>query len=521
MSDDARENDAKARIAEQEARLANERARFALAEKAGRVGHWSISLPERHLSCSPGMHAMLGLAPCNGAQADAASCPLPLTQHLFVAAVVEAAADTHSEFTHRLRLPCPDGTERLLDLCGQIERDEHGNAFAIVGGSRDVTEQIATEMEYLKLKRLHGLVSESASDIIMIHDGKGNPEYASSSLSRVLGWTLKDVGNRELVALIHPDDLTEVIELRHRVELGGKDTATYRMRGKDGEYIWFETTISLVHDAETGELRHLVSVLRNVNERMEHDIALQAAYDAAQSASRAKSAFLANMSHELRTPLNAIIGFSEAMSRQMFGPVENARYREYTSLIHRSGQHLLELVNDVLDMAKIEAGRFKLAKEDMDLCELIEDCVETMAGRAAEEGIGLRALLPSASIRCSADKRAIKQIILNLLSNALKFTRKGGRVEATASFAGNLIAIEIRDNGIGIAQNDLDRLCQPFEQVCNDPMLAKKGTGLGLALVRALVNQHGGQLAIESPEQKGTTVRVTFPREAVSEDEAA
>jgi two-component system cell cycle sensor histidine kinase PleC len=245
------------------------------------------------------------------------------------------------------------------------------------------------------------------------------------------------------------------------------------------------------------------------------------AREAAEAASRAKSRFLANMSHELRTPLNAIIGFADMMTHEIFGPLGNPRYREYISSIHKSGQHLLDLINDILDVAKIEAGKSDLNIKEMNLVEAVDECIRTVAERAAQGGVSLNVAIPAHDLTCSADQRAIKQIVLNLLSNAIKFTPAGGQVDVALQADDGLVHIEIRDNGIGVAAEDLPRLTKPFEQVCDDPMLTKAGTGLGLALVRALVEQHGGRFKIDSPDQHGTIATVELPRFAVQRAIAA
>jgi two-component system, cell cycle sensor histidine kinase PleC len=231
----------------------------------------------------------------------------------------------------------------------------------------------------------------------------------------------------------------------------------------------------------------------------------------AESASRAKSEFLANMSHELRTPLNAILGFSEMMAAQMFGPLGAPKYDEYCADIHKSGQFLLDVINDVLDMSKIEAGRIEVEPEITDLQLVIDDVLRIVGPRAAE---GRIALQQSNSVQepFMVDRRALKQILLNLLSNAIKFTPDGGEVDLLGSDDGTAITIVITDTGIGIPQSDIDKLGRPFEQVENQFTKSRGGSGLGLAISKSLVELHGGTLTITSILERGTTVTIILPR---------
>jgi cell cycle sensor histidine kinase DivJ len=255
-------------------------------------------------------------------------------------------------------------------------------------------------------------------------------------------------------------------------------------------------------------------VTRDISERKAHERALVEARDAALDASRAKSQFLANMSHELRTPLNAIIGFSEMMTREMFGSM-GPRYQEYSRLIHESGAHLLELINSVLDMSKIEAGKFELAEELFDLEETAQSAVRFLNIPAERAGVGLNLAVAPGARLIFADRRAIKQILVNLLSNGVKYTPAGGEVTVTARAVGSAVEIVVRDTGTGISRSDLKRLGKPFEQVENAETRAKEGTGLGLALVKSLAQMHGGTALLESALGEGTTVTVQLPYAAV------
>ena len=237
------------------------------------------------------------------------------------------------------------------------------------------------------------------------------------------------------------------------------------------------------------------------------------AKEVAENASHAKSAFLANMSHELRTPLNAVLGFSEIIAGEMFGPVGEDRYREYAGLINSAGTHLLDLIGDILDMSKIEAGKLEIRRERVDAAALVRECVELVAERAAASGIALQTDLALAPRSISADRRAVKQILLNLLSNAIKFTPDGGRVTVRAGGDDGLCSFAVADTGIGIPAGEMSRIGNPFVQLSNNNG-KQPGTGLGLALVRGLADLHGGAMRIESVEGQGTTVTVTIPIKA-------
>jgi signal transduction histidine kinase len=246
---------------------------------------------------------------------------------------------------------------------------------------------------------------------------------------------------------------------------------------------------------------------------------LRIAKEEAELASRAKSDFLANVSHELRTPLNAIIGFSEIIKDQLFGPMGNQRYREYAIDIHDSGTHLLSLINDILDLSKIEAGKFELHEEAIDLEAATKSCFRIMRDRAEEAGVVLQHRFPGRVPRIKADPRAVKQILLNLLSNAVKFTDPGGRVlvYANVNQEGALV-LHVEDTGIGIAESDIAKAMAPFGQV--DSSLSRKyeGTGLGLPLTRHLVDLHEGELTLQSIMGQGTQVSILFPGHRVLGD---
>ena len=288
-------------------------------------------------------------------------------------------------------------------------------------------------------------------------------------------------------------------------------------RTKDGGYVSVGTDITalktheekLVHSEK--RLMATVADVRASQQRL-GELAEQYAVEKtrAEEANQAKSKFLANMSHELRTPLNAIIGFSEIMESGMFGPLGAEKYNEYCGDIRSSGEYLLDVINDILDMAKIEAGRIRLDFEELDLDTLLSEAMRVVSARAQDKQLALVAKI-SPELGLRADRRALKQIVLNLLSNAVKFTPSGGRVTVRGRAADNCVVLAIADTGIGIAKDALTRLGRPFEQVESQLTKSHHGSGLGLAIAKSLVELHGGRMRIRSTLGKGTLVVVRMP----------
>ncbi len=261
---------------------------------------------------------------------------------------------------------------------------------------------------------------------------------------------------------------------------------------------------------EDSRLRFKVEDLARELEETRDD-ALRKRFEA-ETANASKTAFLANMSHELRTPLNAILGFSEIISQECFGPVGNARYKDYVGDIHSSGAHLLSLINDLLDIAKIEAGRMEIAPHPLDARRTFDIALKLIASKAREKGQSLTIAVDPSAPALHGDERAIKQILINLVSNAVKFTPEGGRIDVVASMARDGgFQILVKDNGPGIPRDKLDKIFTPFSQVDNRYDRQAGGTGLGLALVRGLAELHGGRAWIESEFGKGCSVFVNLP----------
>jgi two-component system cell cycle sensor histidine kinase PleC len=290
-------------------------------------------------------------------------------------------------------------------------------------------------------------------------------------------------------------------------------------RTKDGGYVSVGTDITALKTHEeklVDSEKRLIATVADLRASQQRTAELAEKYaeekTRAEEANQAKSKFLANMSHELRTPLNAIIGFSEIMESGMFGPLGAEKYHEYCSDIRGSGQYLLEVINDILDMSKIEAGRIRLDFEDLNIDTLLNEAMRVVAARAQDKQLQLSAGI-SPELRLRADRRALKQIALNLLSNAVKFTPVGGRVTVRGRATDHCITLAIADTGIGIAKDALTRLGRPFEQVESQLTKSHQGSGLGLAISKSLVELHGGRMRIRSTLGKGTLVVVRLPLE--------
>jgi len=358
---------------------------------------------------------------------------------------------------------------------------------------------------------LQGIVVRTNTEMLYLNDG-----YA-----KLLGYespkALFALGRDSLNDTIHPDDRQMVID-RIKARMAGEEVTSHyelRLMRRDGSFAWVDTLATLVNwDGQPASL----SWLTDITARKQAEEELVKSKEAAEFANRAKTEFLANMSHELRTPLNAILGFSEVIKSQMFGPVGTAKYADYAADIHTSGQHLLDLINDVLDLAKLEAGKLDLREIDISLAAIVVQCVGLVRQRAKDAVVELSVELPDRLPALRADERAIKQVLLNLLSNAIKFTPEGGKVVTRVSVAGRKgLTICVIDSGIGMSASDVEVALAPFGQI--DSKLARKhqGTGLGLPITRSLVRLHGGDIAIESAPGKGTTITVHFPASRVIE----
>ncbi|MBV9571475.1 MAG: PAS domain-containing sensor histidine kinase [Alphaproteobacteria bacterium] len=361
---------------------------------------------------------------------------------------------------------------------------------------------------------MYRFLANNAMDLITLHGSDGRIRYASPAARSLLGRDPESLVGEAPAMLVHGDDVKPMHYAFVRASYFGQDAeAEVRLKCADGGFVWTEIRCRPAGRG-IGQQSEIVAVTRDISERKAQEHALIQARDAADQANRAKSGFLANMSHELRTPLNAIIGFSEVMTHEMFGPLGGPKYREYAGLIHESGEHLLELINGVLDMSKIEAGKFQVSEDLFDLNKVATQAMRFVKLQADRKGLVLRAAIAEDCANIFADERAIKQILINLLTNAVKFTPRGGEVKVSAARDGRVVQLAVRDTGVGISEEDLQRLGRPFEQADGMQVKRQEGTGLGLALIKALTAAHGGRLSIESKPGRGTVVCITLPHAA-------
>jgi len=315
--------------------------------------------------------------------------------------------------------------------------------------------------------------------------------------------------------LVHKGDRERVNHSFQRATIGQTNyEMEFRVTRPDGEVRFIRCEGRCAREAD-GEVTALYGIMQDMTERILYERELKESKGEVERAYAAKTQFLANMSHELRTPLNAIIGFSEMMHRQLLGPIGTPKYLEYIQGIRESGEHLLDLISDILDMSKIEAGKYELAFEEVNVTKTIRLAMHMMESRSSDASVKIKAeKLLNDNLHIIADRRALLQVVLNILSNAVKFTLKGGQVNIECTERKDFITIKISDNGIGIPANKLANITNPFEQVSSHYTRDHEGTGLGLSITKELVEMHGGTLLIDSTLDIGTTVTVRLPYDA-------
>jgi two-component system, cell cycle sensor histidine kinase PleC len=502
--------------------------RFRGAVEAARCGVWEWDTETDQVTISDYMAQLMGL-PRGGPVA--AETLMERIHPRYREAVLHALRQAQTFGAFDISFPVPDeqGRTRWIDARGQARGDRGDEGFTnVLGVALDTTEarRAKAQAQAAESRLRDGI--ESVSDAFVLFDRQGrlilsNQAFqdafgfedgvvrrgaAKQDLDRIAGLAIKSdqpaaggrVGAREVE--LHDGRWLQLVE-RFTSDGGSVVSAADITAIKQKEAERQRATESLEATiAELGDREDKLRLLAN-----KYEVAMTRA----EAANQAKSEFLANMSHELRTPLNAINGFSEIMAGELFGPLGDAKYKGYAADILKSGQHLLSLINDILDMAKIEAGKLTLHYETVSLKEIVEDATRLMRGRIEEAGLNLVVDAPDLP-DIEADYRGLKQVVLNLISNAVKFTPEGGDIVVALSREDDhRLRVAVTDTGIGIAAEDLERLARPFEQVEGQHSKTTQGTGLGLALTKSLIELHGGALNLVSEPGRGTTVSFDVP----------
>ncbi|WP_293384274.1 ATP-binding protein [Phenylobacterium sp.] len=505
--------------------------RFRLAVEAARCGIWEWDLTEDRIFMSDVTAALFGW---RGGVVDGQQVLERVSEgHRDGLREALSTAAVYGGFDVSFRVPSLSGGRPVwIDARGQgFGKSPEGGYARIIGVALDVTEErLAQARAQAAETRLRDAI-ESVSEAFVLWDRQGrllmcNKNYRS--FFRLEPQVLKPGVAREEV------DAQARLAVRQEFPALGGRKGVREAELVDGRWVQISerptaegglvvtaadiTALKAQEEARRVNEEELRRAVGNLERSQEQLSELARKYEnekvRAEGANQAKSEFLANMSHELRTPLNAINGFSEIMVAEMYGPVGDPRYKDYARDILNSGQHLLALINDILDMSKIEAGKMNLRFEPVALEDVAEDALRLVRNRAEAAGLALR-LDFSDLPEVEADYRAIKQVLLNLLSNAIKFTPRGGmvtvRAERREDPLGERVRISVQDTGIGIPPEDLARLARPFEQIESQHAKTQQGTGLGLALTKSLVEMHGGLLDLRSAPGQGTSATFSLP----------
>ncbi|WP_439477123.1 ATP-binding protein [Brevundimonas sp.] len=502
--------------------------RFRGAVEAARCGVWEWDTDTDQITVSDYMAELLGLDRSGPIPSEEILARIHPRYHETVLHALRQA-QTFGAFDVSFPVPDAQGRARWIDARGQARGDRGDDGFtSVLGVALDTTEarRAKAQAQAAESRLRDGI--ESVSDAFVLFDKQGRLILSNQAFQDAFAFA-PGVLRRG----VFKQDLNQIAALAIKSDqpaTGGRAGAR-EIELHDGRWLQLMERFtsdggSVVTAADITAIKHKEAERQRATERLhvtiteledrEEKLSLLArkyevAMTRAEAANQAKSEFLANMSHELRTPLNAINGFSEIMAGEMFGPLGDPKYKGYAADILKSGQHLLSLINDVLDMAKIEAGKLTLHYETVSLKEVVDDAARLMRGKIEEAGLILLVDAPDLP-DIDADYRGLKQVVLNLISNAVKFTPEGGHIVVAISREDDeRLKVAVTDTGIGIAAEDLNRLARPFEQVEGQHSKTTQGTGLGLALTKSLIELHGGTLSIESEPGRGTTVGFDLP----------
>jgi len=521
--------------------------RVDMALSRGRCGLWDWDMARGRLYWSRSMYEILGLEPRDSVISfGEASCLIHPDDGDLYEIAQKVASGEIKQVDQLFRMRHADGHYLWMRARAQVV-DPTSAQTHLIGIAMDVTEQHRLQQRTVEAdQRLFDAI-ESTSEAFVLWDRNDRLVLWNKHYQEIHGLPADSLAPGTPRETVEASATRPIVERRLAVPCSKGLAQTYEVQLGDGR--WMQINERQTRDGGLVSVGTDITPLKRNQERLresekrlmatigdltasQNELERKAAElselnrdyqietERAEAANKAKSEFLANMSHELRTPLNAIIGFSEVLQARMFGPLGSDKYSEYADDIHNSGIHLLTVINDILDMAKIEAGQMHIDCQQVDMAPLLDEALRLVAIQAENKGIEVHQKI-SKHLSLNADRRALKQILLNLLSNAVKFTEPGGRITVRARKTSCAVTVSIEDTGIGIPKALLSRIGQPFEQVQNQFSKSTGGSGLGLAISRSLAELHGGAMKVRSSEGVGTIVSIRMPLECPEEHPVA
>lgn len=492
--------------------------RYERATQAAQVGVWEWNLLTGEIYIAPNLEQMLG---CNDGEHithidDWYARLEPGQKDEIEKKIAEYLnGERHEEDVSVYSIRMPGGRIRWFETRSLPIVESNGKVMRLIGTDTEITLRRQSEQHARDREALLNSILENLPVGILIKDRELRHQSANKTFLNWYGVTIEQLRGKkfeEIKGFQEDNDYSQVNKQEREVLETGEIIERLSTRYfADGKQHVVRVTKFPIHD-ERGEIAKIGSVSVDLTEQIVIQEELEAANKRLDAANRAKSEFLAHMSHELRTPLNSVIGFSEMVRTETLGPIDNPTYIEYAGYIQQSASHLLAVINDILDISKIEAGEVELEEEITDVRNLVLDAMTLASQRAAGKILDVTSDIPDELPSLLVDERMVKQVLINLLSNAIKFTPDGGAVTVTAKCdPDQQILLSVRDTGIGIAEKDIPRAMQPFEQVRQSAKLSHGGTGLGLSLSKKLIELHGAELFINSEVGVGTTVTIMFP----------